>query len=92
MNLDKLKRKHYLWFFCNCCFAIRRTTITLDLREGLVCPSCRLNSRQRAVLFAAQKTIKKGFFRELDELQSLSTEGKTFIQNLQHVWIGKIQN
>ncbi|OGJ53634.1 DNA mismatch repair protein MutS [Candidatus Peregrinibacteria bacterium RIFOXYC2_FULL_41_22] len=27
--------------------------------------------------------IKKGFFRELDDLRNLSTEGKTFIQNLQ---------
>ncbi|MFA6529151.1 MAG: DNA mismatch repair protein MutS, partial [Candidatus Gracilibacteria bacterium] len=27
--------------------------------------------------------IKKGFFDELDDLQSLSTEGKSFIQNLQ---------
>lgn len=50
--------------FCNCCLKIRKTTITLDFREGLVCPSCSLNSRQRAVLFAAQKTIQKRFFRK----------------------------
>jgi hypothetical protein len=62
MNLDKLRKKQYLWFICNCCWAVRRTTITFDLREGLVCPKCGLNARQRAILFAVQKTSKIGFF------------------------------
>jgi hypothetical protein len=63
MNLDAIRKKRRLWFFCNCCLAIRRTTITLDLREGLVCPSCGLNSRQRAILFAAQKKSMTGFLQ-----------------------------
>jgi hypothetical protein len=62
MNLEKLRKKNYLWFVCNCCLAVRRTSITLELREGLVCASCGLNSRQRAILFAAQKRSKLGFF------------------------------
>lgn len=64
MELDKLIKKHYLWFICNCCLVIRRTVINKDLREGLICPSCGLNSRQRAILFAAQRTAKKRFFRK----------------------------
>lgn len=64
MGLDKLKRKHHLKFYCNGCLAIRRAIITEDLREGLVCPICGLNSRQRAILFAVQKKTKKGFFRK----------------------------
>ena len=61
MNLEKLNKRRHLWFVCNSCFAIRRTKVTLDLREGLVCPSCGLNSRQRAILFATQRKIKKVF-------------------------------
>ena len=51
-----------MWFLCNCCLAVRRTAVTTDLREGLVCPSCGLNSRQRAILHAAQSKAKKRFF------------------------------
>lgn len=64
MKLNILNKKRYLWFLCNSCLAIRRTTITLDLREGLVCPSCGLNARQRAILFAAQRTSRKRIFRK----------------------------
>jgi SAM-dependent methyltransferase len=64
MNLDERNKKRHLWFFCNSCLVVRRAAVTLDLREGLVCPSCCLNSRQRAILFAAQRTAKKGFFRK----------------------------
>jgi len=64
MNLKKLLSKKYLWFFCNGCLTIRRTRKTLDLREGLACLHCDLNSRQRSVLLATQricrsKTMKK---------------------------------
>jgi SAM-dependent methyltransferase len=64
MSLEKLKKKRSLWFLCNCCLALRRTTVTLDLREGLVCPSCGLNSRQRAILYAAQKKTKTGILQK----------------------------
>lgn len=64
MKLNILSKQRYLWFFCNSCLALRRTTITLDLREGLVCLSCGLNSRQRAILYAAQKTSRKKLFRK----------------------------
>lgn len=61
MNRKKFTKKRHLWFLCNSCLAIRRTSLTSDLREGLVCPSCGLNSRQRAVLLAAQRNAKKAF-------------------------------
>lgn len=64
MNLEKLTKKRHLRFFCNSCFAIRRTSLTLDLREALVCPSCGLNSRQRALLLAAQRNTKEAFLRK----------------------------
>lgn len=64
MKFNVLDKKRHLWFLCNCCLAVRRTTLTLDLREGLVCPSCGLNSRQRAILFAAQRTSRERFFRK----------------------------
>jgi len=64
MKLNILGKKRYLWFLCNSCLAVRRTTVTLDLREGLICPSCGLNSRQRAILYAAQKTSRKKLFRK----------------------------
>jgi SAM-dependent methyltransferase len=64
MIFNVLDKRRYLWFFCNCCLAVRRTALTLDLREGLVCPSCGLNSRQRAILFAAQRTARQRFFRK----------------------------
>jgi hypothetical protein len=38
--------------------------LTLNLREGLVCPSCGLNSRQRAILFADQRTSRQRFIRK----------------------------
>lgn len=63
MELDKLKKKHQLRFFCNACLAVRQTIITKDLREGLICPICGLNSRQRAILFAVQKITRKRFIR-----------------------------
>ena len=62
MNLEKIRRKDNVWFLCNSCLAFRRTRITPDLREGLTCSSCGLNSRQRAVLFAAQKLKVFYFF------------------------------
>ena len=64
MNFNIPDKERYLWFMCNCCFAVRRTTLTLDLREGLVCPCCGLNSRQRAIIFAAQKISRRMFFRK----------------------------
>jgi len=64
MIFNFLDKGRYLWFLCNCCLAVRRTALTLDLREGLVCPSCGLNSRQRAILFAAQRTSRQRFFRK----------------------------
>jgi len=63
MKLEKLNNKRDIGFFCNCCLAMKRTTITSDLRAGLVCPSCGLNSRQRAIRFAAQKLRIKRFLR-----------------------------
>jgi len=81
--------KRYLWFFCNCCLGIRRTIITEDLREGLVCPSCGLNSRQRAILFAAQRTAKRGFFRKKD-LSIVGVSDGTPIESAFKVRFGSI--
>jgi hypothetical protein len=62
MNLKKIRKN--LLFFCNSCFALRITRITPDLREVLICPSCDLNARQRAILLAVQKIRKRNsFFR-----------------------------
>lgn len=64
MNHDAIRKKRRMWFFCNCCLAFRGVTVTLDLREGLVCPSCGLNSRQRAILIAAQRITRRKLFRK----------------------------
>lgn len=65
MKISNLYRKRYLWFLCNNCIAIRISRINTDSREGLVCPSCGLNGRQRAVLFAAQKKLNfKKYFKK----------------------------
>lgn len=63
MNLNKLATKSFLWFFCNSCLAIRRSRVTSDFREGLNCSSCGLNSRQRAILLAAQRIKKADLFQ-----------------------------
>lgn len=51
--------KSHLWFICNSCNAVKQTKISLDLREGLSCPTCGLNSRQRAILLATQRVAKR---------------------------------
>ena len=54
---------HFLskYYLCNCCFSIQKKVLGDDLREGMLCRKCHLNSRQRAILFAVQK-IKFSYY------------------------------
>jgi len=53
--MNRTKPKQYFWFICNSCIRIRRIADGPRQREGLLCPNCGLNARQRSVLLAIQK-------------------------------------
>ena len=65
MKLSNMHRRRNLWFICNNCLAIRVSRINVDSREGLICPSCGLNGRQRAILLVSQQKLNfKKYFQK----------------------------
>ena len=67
MSHDSLIERKRILIFCNSCARFRKINKSADLREGCLCPTCGLNSRQRGILLAIQIIILKRIFhcREL---------------------------
>ena len=62
MSHDSLIERKSILIFCNSCARFRKIDISADLREGCLCPTCGLNSRQRGILLATQLIILKRIF------------------------------